>query len=557
MLDEQSRKNSLIIPFALFVLGLLLFIPSLGTVHLFDWDEINFAEAAREMLLTGEFLRVHIDFQPFWEKPPLFLWMQAISMHFFGINESAARFPNAMCGALTLPLLYLLGQSLHDKKTGLLWSLMYAGSFLPHFYFKTGIIDPWFNLFIMIGMLLPTLPFFQERHLHSGFLSGISIGLAVMTKGPVAYLIAMSSFAALMAIDMYNGKVEEVKRQFSWVLSMTISTIFTASLWFGLEFMTNGSWFIEEFVNYQIRLFSTGDAGHSGPIYYHAMILLIGCFPASVFAVDFMVQKKLPQMQIRIMLALFWTTLILFSIVKTKIVHYSSLCYFPLTYMAALSLKQVIATRHVSLAMRIGLWIGVILWTVLLLAVPLIGLNLTSLLPLIQDEFAKLNLTAPVQWTGIELAIGIVYAIIACMGLILLQRKEMIFKGIIVVSGATMIALMTFLPIIAPKIEGYTQASIIDFYKSMKHKDVLLYPTGFKSYAHLFYSEKRLPRDFPDNRSYTDEELMNGASKKPVFFIAKVRRAKELRGDFRVQHIQDFHGFSVFRVITQQKSDLK
>jgi 4-amino-4-deoxy-L-arabinose transferase-like glycosyltransferase len=40
----------------------LLFIPFLGAVHLFDWDEINFAEAAREMILTQNYSRVQINF---------------------------------------------------------------------------------------------------------------------------------------------------------------------------------------------------------------------------------------------------------------------------------------------------------------------------------------------------------------------------------------------------------------------------------------------------------------------------------------------------------------
>ncbi len=136
MLDNNRRLIDQYIPLLLFVIGLLIFVPFLGAVHLFDWDEINFAEAAREMVLTGEYLRVHIDYQPFWEKPPLFLWMQALSMKVFGMNEFAARFPNAVCGALTLPLLFIIGRSLHDRLTGLLWTLMYVGSFLPHFSFK-------------------------------------------------------------------------------------------------------------------------------------------------------------------------------------------------------------------------------------------------------------------------------------------------------------------------------------------------------------------------------------------------------------------------------------
>jgi len=44
--------------------GLLLFVPFIGASHLFDWDEINFAESAREMMITQEYFRVQINFSP-------------------------------------------------------------------------------------------------------------------------------------------------------------------------------------------------------------------------------------------------------------------------------------------------------------------------------------------------------------------------------------------------------------------------------------------------------------------------------------------------------------
>src|SRR3990170_5723899 len=141
------NKNILII-----ILSSLLFIPFLGAVHLFDWDEINFAECAREMIVTGDYSTVQINFQPFWEKPPLFIWMQAISMNIFGVNEFAARLPNAICGIITLLVLFNIGKKLFDEKFALIWVLAFAGSLLPHFYFKSGIIDPWFNLFIFLGI---------------------------------------------------------------------------------------------------------------------------------------------------------------------------------------------------------------------------------------------------------------------------------------------------------------------------------------------------------------------------------------------------------------------
>ena len=52
MLDNLKRMSDGSIALLLFIAGLLIFTPFLGSVHLFDWHEINFAEAAREMLLT-------------------------------------------------------------------------------------------------------------------------------------------------------------------------------------------------------------------------------------------------------------------------------------------------------------------------------------------------------------------------------------------------------------------------------------------------------------------------------------------------------------------------
>lgn len=57
-------------------------IPTIGLSALFDWDEVNFAECAREMIVSKDYFNVTINFQAFWEKPPLFIWMQALSMLF-------------------------------------------------------------------------------------------------------------------------------------------------------------------------------------------------------------------------------------------------------------------------------------------------------------------------------------------------------------------------------------------------------------------------------------------------------------------------------------------
>src|ERR1700733_4230697 len=99
-------------------IGSLLFLPFLGHVHLFDWDEINFAECAREMIVSKDYLRAQIDFMPFWEKPPLFIWLQVGSMKLFGVGEYAARFPNALVGVITLAAMFYVGKRTVNEKMG-------------------------------------------------------------------------------------------------------------------------------------------------------------------------------------------------------------------------------------------------------------------------------------------------------------------------------------------------------------------------------------------------------------------------------------------------------
>jgi predicted membrane-bound mannosyltransferase len=63
----------------------------LGRRSLYDWDEATYAEVSREMVRYGDWLTPHFGYQPFFDKPPLFMWCTALLFRFFGINEFWAR----------------------------------------------------------------------------------------------------------------------------------------------------------------------------------------------------------------------------------------------------------------------------------------------------------------------------------------------------------------------------------------------------------------------------------------------------------------------------------
>lgn len=106
--------------------------------------------------------------------------------------------------------------------------------------------------------------------------------------------------------------------------------------WFAVITLEDGGFFVSEFLRDQVRLFQTQDAGHGGPIYYHVVAILLDCYPASfllfIFKKNFLLEVLNKDSFARWMLVVGLFVLILFSLVQTKIVHYSSISYYPLTF---------------------------------------------------------------------------------------------------------------------------------------------------------------------------------------------------------------------------------
>src|SRR5215471_2681596 len=530
-----------------------LFIPFLWSTHLFDWDEINFAECAREMIKTHDYSRVYVDFKPFWEKPPMFFWMQAICMQLFGVNEFAARLPNAICGIATLVTVFLCGSKIFDRRFGLLWAIAFGGSIFPNMYFKSGIIDPWYNLFTFLALYFFILYHWKTNGFDKEGLTrspmtytiyaGIFMGLAVLTKGQVALMVFLLVLGVYL---VYN----HFRLFFKWpnaILFLVVATLVTVT-WYGWETMKHGPWFITQFLKYQYRLFSTHDAGQKGFFGYHYVMLLIGCFPASIFAIPsfFRIteETRFGKDFRKWMIFLFWTVTILFTIVQSRIIHYSSLAWFPLTFLAAHTFYQwtqnkMTFKKYVSVG--VGIIGGVVALAVI--AVPFFALNIKKFIPYVNDKFAQANMQADVYWSGWESLIGLWLLIIIIIGINRLKRNE--FQQVAwTFFGGVAIFIFLLSAIIIPKIERYSQGAAIDFLKQRRGEDCYVATLGYKSYAELFYTQK----EKPENPNYYNLDwLLNGAIDKPVYFVSRVNRVDNYMNSPGIRELYRKNGFVFLR----------
>lgn len=522
---DDSRKFQVLIPVSLLiaVVAALLLLPGLGVVHLFDWDELNFAESAREMVLTGDFSTVQVNFEPFWEKPPLFIWMQALSMELFGVNEFAARLPNAVCGMVTLSVLFGVGLRLKGMRFGMLWMVLYASSFLPFFYFRSGIIDPWFNLFMFLSlvyMIESVDPEHAGKRWWGMLVSGLFLGLAVLTKGPVAGLIVGLTFVGYLVVSRFAVSLGLLEG-----LVFVGAVLGVGGVWFLLLVLSGNGQIIGEFIAYQLRLFQTKDASHGGFLLYHVVVLLVGVFPASIFALGTFRRSILDLEHdrrtthfFRWMMVAFWVVLVLFTVVKTKIVHYSSFCYFPLTFLGAWFLEQFFE-HHVVLHrwQKVLLMVFAGLYALLLGVLTYFDRLKGALLPYVTDEYTRASLQATSSWTGFEPLIGLVLLVMTIAFCVRIVHHPLPGTLGLLVVGCLVYAVLT--PLVAvPQIERYSQLAALEFYKERKGEDCYIYPTT-KSYAHYFYSY-RLPQNNVANEAW----LMRGKLDKPAYFVLKQYR---------------------------------
>src|SRR4051812_806819 len=101
-----SDKVKLVCFSLVFVVSCWVFFTGLGNFPLFNPDEALYAEPAREMLETHDYLTTTLNYAVRFTKPPLVIWAMALSYQVLGVNELAARFFGAACGAILCAVTY-------------------------------------------------------------------------------------------------------------------------------------------------------------------------------------------------------------------------------------------------------------------------------------------------------------------------------------------------------------------------------------------------------------------------------------------------------------------
>lgn len=168
---------------------LALRLASLGLYPLMDTSEARYAEMARKMLVLGNWVTPLFELDvPFWGKPPLSFWTQALGMKLLGINEFAIRFPAWLLHVASCLIIIRFAREQADEKTAVLAAIIFSSSTLGLLSAGVVLTDP----ALSFSVLLASYGFWcgmtrgDRRWALAGF---AGLGLGLLAKGPLVLVL--------------------------------------------------------------------------------------------------------------------------------------------------------------------------------------------------------------------------------------------------------------------------------------------------------------------------------------------------------------------------------
>ncbi|MBL8200885.1 MAG: phospholipid carrier-dependent glycosyltransferase [Chromatiales bacterium] len=395
-------------------------------------DEFRYAEIAREMLASGDWVTPRLNGLRYFEKPVLGHWVEAASLAAFGETSLATRLPSALATAGTALFIGLLAFRLtRNRATGVLAAFIHLTTLAVFGIGTINILDPVLSLWLTLAIGCYLWAVQEEatgtRRLLK-VLAGIACGLAFLTKGFLALVIPLVVIVPFLA---WQGLWRELLAGL-W-LPFT-AALLVALPWSLLIHQAEPDFWRYFFWEEHIRRFASEDAQHARPFWlflavFPAMALpWTSMLPAAIRGLREQHDARVPVLFLALWLLL---PLLFFSVSRGKLLTYILPCFPPLSILLAIGLSGPKATGT-----RGGLrWVGVV-WSLLLVV-------------LLLNRFAGVGKpfyddTEILRWAAVAAALAT--GLVIC-GLGLRSTRS---RWHVMAAGASIVPLLVAVPFVIP-----------------------------------------------------------------------------------------------------------
>jgi 4-amino-4-deoxy-L-arabinose transferase-like glycosyltransferase len=256
----------------------LLWFGALDVRRLQHPDEGRYAEIAREMLVSGDWVTPRLNGLKYFEKPPLQYWLAAATYAAFGTSDWTARLPAALFGWLAVLAIGYAGLRVAGAAEGAYAAAALAGSVwhigISHFVSLDAVLSGWLALALAAFLIAQSGARSPAQERGWMLAAWAAVAGAVLTKGPVGAVIAGGAlvFYSLLARDW------AIWRRLALLPGVALMVALCAP-WFVLVSARNPEFARFFFIHEHIERFLTTEHQREGAWWYFLPLLVAGLLP--------------------------------------------------------------------------------------------------------------------------------------------------------------------------------------------------------------------------------------------------------------------------------------
>jgi len=359
----------------LVLLCVVLYIPGLTTLPPVDRDEARFAQATRQMVESGDFVRIRFQEKPRHKKPIGIHWLQALSVLVTSSPNHIwpYRIPSVLGALVAVLITFVFGKNLFDRQTGLFGAIVTASTLLLVVEAHQATTDAALLAAVVAAQgSLGTLYVRNRQGQTVGFWVPLTFwtaqGIGILLKGPIVPLVSLLTVLALLAVDRSASYLRGLRLR--WGIPLTCLIVCPWAI--AVTVATDGAFFGDAIRSDLLPKLISGHESHGFPPGYYLLVVALTFWPGSLFLWPALRQAITLRSRIgeRFCLAWILPVWLTFELIPTKLPHYILPIFPPLSLVTAgLILKSTRENWNLS---RWSLArVGFILW--ILVSVALAG----------------------------------------------------------------------------------------------------------------------------------------------------------------------------------------
>lgn len=282
---------------AVLAMAAIVRLLTLSTYPLHDTTEARYAEIARLMVVSGDWITPQIEAGvPFWGKPPLSTWLTAGSFEIFGFSEFAARLPSFLLSLLTAFIVFRAGKKIFSEQAAIIACVVLLTSGIG--FIAAGAVMTDAALMLATTLSLAAICMVIDGSVAAWrYVFFVGLGVGLLAKGPVALvLIGLPTFAW----SLWQRGITWLWRSLPWISGSTLMLAIAVPWYWLAEIKSPG--FLEYFLvgehwlrfvesGWQGDLYGSAHARPRGTIWVYGVAAALPWSAVALYALIAIVKK--------------------------------------------------------------------------------------------------------------------------------------------------------------------------------------------------------------------------------------------------------------------------